>query len=258
MAASNTQINTKAKPENLAVRINKALADAGVCSRRKAEELIIAGKVVINGKVVTELGHKVMPDDIISVNGQEIQRTTKRFYIMLHKPVQTMCTAYDPEGRSTIYEILPKKWQDKRLFSVGRLDYFSEGLLILTDDGEFAQRLAHPSHHLAKTYRVLVREEVSDSMLKTMQDGMTLKEGEKLAPVKVSIVRPPNQNTNTTLLEMTLSQGVNRQIRRMCRDLGLTIFKLIRIAQGPLLLEDLPVGHVRELSELDVRNLLKK
>ncbi len=249
----NQSINTTT---TTSVRINKALADAGICSRRKAEELIIAGKVYVNGNLITDLAYKVLPNDNLKVNEQEIVRNAKRYYLMLHKPVQTMCTAYDPEGRSTIFDILPEKWKNKRLFSVGRLDYFSEGLLILTDDGEFAQKLAHPSNHLTKTYRVLVREEVSLEMLKTMQSGMTLKEGEELAPVDVSVVRPPNQNTSTTLLEMTLSQGINRQIRRMCRDLGLTIFKLIRIAQGPVLLGDLKAGDVRELNNAEIQSLI--
>ncbi len=249
---------TQGKNQNkqaMGVRINKALADAGICSRRKAEELIVAGKIMVNGKQVTELGHRVLPNDSICLNGQEVLRSSKRCYLMLHKPVQTMCTAYDPEGRSTIFDILPKKWKDKRLFSVGRLDYFSEGLLILTDDGDFAQKLAHPSHDLTKTYRVLVREEVSEAMLNIMQGGMTLQEGEKLAPVKVEIVRKPNKNTNTTLLEMTLTQGINRQIRRMCRDLDLTIFKLIRIAQGDVLLGDLEAGQVRELNAEEIKSL---
>ncbi len=242
---------------NDTVRINKALADAGVCSRRKAEEYIAAGKVTVNGKLITELGFKVSLQDVLCVNGQEIQRGSSRCYLLLHKPVQTMCTAYDPEGRSTIFDILPEKWRNKRLFSVGRLDFFSEGLLILTDDGEFAQKLSHPSHNFTKTYRVLVREEVSAKHLEIMQKGMTLKEGEKLAPVEVRVVRPPNANTSTTLLEMVLSQGINRQIRRMCRDLDLTIFKLIRIAQGPILLDNLEVGQVRELTNAEIKALMK-
>ncbi len=240
-----------------AVRINKALADAGVCSRRKAEEYIAAGKVTINGQVISELGYKVNSHDIICVDGQKIKRGSSRCYLLLHKPVQTMCTAYDPEGRSTIFDILPQKWQKKRLFSVGRLDFFSEGLLILTDDGDFAQKLSHPSHNFTKTYRVLVREEVNSEHLKIMQSGMTLKEGEKLAPIKVEVIRPPNADTPTTLLEMTLSQGINRQIRRMCRDLNLTIFKLIRIAQGPVLLDNLGVGDIRELTKAELKALGK-
>ncbi len=255
--SSNVPKNIETQNSNDPVRINKALADAGVCSRRKAEELISDGKVVVNGNVVTELGFKVKAQDIICVNGKEIERGFARCYLLLHKPVQTMCTAYDPEGRTTIFDKLPEKWRNKRLFSVGRLDYFSEGLLILTDDGDFAQKLAHPSHHQAKVYRVLVREEVSPTMLKTMQSGMTLKEGEKLAPVEVRIVRTPNADASTTLLEMTLHQGINRQIRRMCRDLGLTIFKLIRIAQGSILLGDLEVGSVRELSKSEIKALTK-
>ncbi len=239
------------------VRINKALADAGFCSRRKAEEWITQGKVFVNKQKITDLAFKVSPTDSIVVDGKEITRHSKRSYVMLHKPVQTMCTAHDPQGRETIFDILPQKWHQKRLFTVGRLDYFSEGLLILTDDGQLAQKLSHPSHHLAKVYRVLVREEVTSQMLETMQKGMTLAEGEKLAPVTVQIVRAPNAQTSTTLLEMTLMQGVNRQIRRMCRDLGLTIFKLIRIAQGSILLGELKPGEVRELNLKEMEDLLR-
>ncbi len=245
-------LNDVRKDELAPVRINKALADAGVCSRRKAEELITSGKVSVNNQIITELSFKVQAQDKLCVEGKEIKRGTTRCYLLLHKPVQTMCTAHDPEGRSTIFDILPSKWRNERLFSVGRLDFFSEGLLILTNDGDFAQKLSHPSHNLTKTYRVLVREEVSPALLKIMQSGMTLEEGEKLAPVDVRVVRPPNADTSTTLLEMTLSQGINRQIRRMCRDLGLTIFKLIRIAQGPVLLGDLEIGAVRELTKKEI------
>ncbi len=239
-------------------RINKALADAGFCSRRKAEEWITQGKVFVDGQKITDLAFKVAPHESIVVDGKEILRHVKRSYVMLHKPVQTMCTAHDPEGRETIFDILPDKWRQKRLFTVGRLDYFSEGLLILTDDGQLAQKLSHPSHHLNKVYRVLVREEVTPQMLETMQKGMTLAEGERLAPVQVHIVRPPNANTSTTLLEMILHQGINRQIRRMCRDLGLTIFKLIRVAQGSILLGDLKPGEVRELTSQEIDSLLKQ
>ncbi len=235
------------------VRINKALADAGVCSRRKAEELIAAGKVFVNGERIINLGHKVSPHDVLRVDGQTIVRESARSYLLMHKPIQTLCTAHDPEGRTTIFDILPATWRHKRLFTVGRLDYFSEGLLLLTDDGNFAQRLAHPRYHLPKIYEVWVRETVNNTHIDRMQSGMTLEEGEKLAPVKARVLR---REARSTLLELTLHQGINRQIRRMCRDLQLTILKLTRVVQGPIEL-DIPVGKVRELSAQELKALHK-
>ncbi len=234
------------------VRINKALADAGICSRRKAEELISAGKVFVNGQCVTNLGHKVTRHDIVKVNGKTLQQKQEFSYLMLHKPVQTMCTASDPERRSTIFDILPRQWQEKRLFTVGRLDYFSEGLILLTDDGHFSQRLAHPRYHLPKVYHVLVREAVNNGHIATMQKGMTLSEGETLAPIKARVLQ---KDVRSTLLELTLHQGINRQIRRMCRDLGLTILRLVRVAQGPIELGRLAVGKARPLTEKELSAL---
>ena len=240
--------------ENTAlVRINKALADAGICSRRKAEELIVQGLVQVNGHVVTELACKVSPErDVITVQGKTLGVAARRTTLLMHKPVRVVCTASDPEGRQTVLDILPEPWRALRLYPVGRLDYFSEGLIILTDDGPLAQLLAHPRHHLAKVYEVLVRGKVSEAALTTVRRGMTLAEGEKLAPVGVRVLSSQQEQT---LLRMTLHQGLNRQIRRMCRDLDLTILKLTRVAQGPLELGDLPVGKVRELKAGEIEAL---
>lgn len=237
------------------IRINKALADAGICSRRKAETLVAQGLVSVNGQTIVDLATKVDIDkDAITVGGVPITTSTAdRTYIMLYKPVQIMCTSHDPEGRTTIMDILPAQWQKKRLYSVGRLDYFSEGLLILTDDGVLAHALTHPRHHCAKVYEVCVRENVTDAMLTTMRRGMTLEEGEKLAPVGVSAIS--HISGHSTTLRMTLHQGVNRQIRRMCRDMQLTPLRLTRIAQGPLSLGNLTNGTTRELSQQEVAAL---
>ncbi len=245
--------HNNAEPSQDLVRINKALADAGICSRRKAEELILAGKVFVNGLRIDNLGHKVGLHDEIRVDGKKVVREEQRSYLMFHKPVQTLCTAHDPEGRQTIFDILPAQWRQKRLFTVGRLDYFSEGLLLLTDDGHFAQHMAHPRYHLPKIYEVWVRENVYEEQLDLMRRGMTLEEGEKLAPVQVRILR---KEARSTLLEMTLHQGINRQIRRMCRDLHLTILQLMRVAQGPIDL-DISAGKVRELSAQELKALRK-
>lgn len=240
------------------IRLNKALAGAGVCSRRQADALIAEGLVKVNGVVVRELGLRVDPaSDSIEVEGRPVPpaRKTERnthLYVMLHKPVRVVSTVHDPEGRTTVLDLLPDPLRKQRLYPVGRLDFFSEGLLLLTDDGDLTHRLTHPKWHLPKRYRILVREDVTPHMLRTMRDGMTLAEGDVLAPVDVDVV---DQYPRSVELEMILHQGVNRQIRRMCRDVGLTVLRLRRVQQGPIFLGDLAEGVCRLLTENEVREL---
>ncbi len=241
------------------LRINKYLSECGAASRRGADELILAGRVQLNGVVVAEPGVRVDPEkDRVLVDGQLVNHPFacggRDLTILLHKPVQVVTTRSDPQGRQTVFDILPAEYRNERLLHVGRLDYFSEGLLLLTTDGELANRLIHPRWHLPKVYHVLVRGSVSDIKLGIMRDGMTLKEGEKLAPVKVDILR---KDDGGVWLEMTLLQGLNRQIRRMCRDLSLTVLKLIRVRQGPLGLGTLNPGQCRPLTPAEVRGLRK-
>ncbi len=254
------------------VRINKALADAGVCSRRRADELVAAGRVKVNGEVVSSPGLQVVPGaDTLEVDGKPIRAAAQApCYLLLHKPVRVVSTAYDPEGRTTVLDLVPAQWKSRRLYPAGRLDFFSEGLVLITDDGELTNRVVHPRHHMPRVYRVLVRDRVSDRALDAMRRGMTLAEGEKLAPVEVRVL-PGNMHDLSgrsrdadaptgqrgTLLEMTLHQGLNRQIRRMCRDLGLTILRLVRVAQGPLRLGVMRPGEVRELTSAEVAALKK-
>jgi len=232
------------------VRLNKALAAAGCCSRRQADALIAAGRVTVNGHRVTELGAKVDPSrDHLALNGRPVAAPAPDaapLILMLHKKPGVVTTASDPEGRTTVFDTLPDAYRNRRLFSVGRLDYFSEGLLLLTTDGELAFRLAHPRWHVPKRYRVTVRGRVTPETFADMARGMTLAEGEQLAPVRSRM--EARLGPNRCVLEMELSQGVNRQIRRMCRDLGLTVLKLVRTAQGPLTLGNLPPGQCRELT----------
>lgn len=236
-------------------RLNKFIAASGYCSRRKADELIFAGAVQVNGVVERSPGRRILPDDLIQVEGQQLAALPASFsYIMLHKPIQVMCTAHDPQGRPTVLDCLTAEMRRNRVYPVGRLDYFSEGLLLLTNDGELAQRLMHPRHHQSKTYDVLVRGTVPAAALATMRRGMTLAEGEHLRPVEVESRLQANGHTR---LRMVLHQGVNRQIRRMCRDLGLTILRLKRIRLGPLGLGDLPVGGCRFLSAAETAALLQ-
>ncbi|MFZ5426185.1 MAG: pseudouridine synthase [Thermodesulfobacteriota bacterium] len=238
-----------------AVRLNKALAQAGVCSRRGADELINSGRVTVNGEPAG-LGATVRPGrDDIRVDGRPVAAPDEsHLYYMLNKPVEVVTTARDPQGRRTVIDLMGQAAKDRRLFPVGRLDYFSEGLLILTTDGELANRLMHPSWHQPKLYRVTVRGDAPASALEAMRSGMTLAEGERLAPVKAAVVRKDSRSSE---IEMELAQGVNRQIRRMCRDLGLTILKLVRVAQGPLRLGDLPKGRHRPLRPDELAALRK-
>lgn len=234
------------------VRLNKAIAAAGLCSRRKADELILAGQVRINGTLEENPARRVLPGDRIAVNDRELAAAQEYYYLLLHKPVQTVCTVNDPEGRPTVMAYLPPEVRHLRLYPVGRLDYFSEGLLLLTNDGELAQRLTHPRHHQPKTYEVLIRGSVPETALAVMRRGMRLDEGQALLPVDVEAKTAENGNT---LLRMVLRQGVNRQIRRMCRDLGLTILCLRRVAQGPLALGSLKPGAARALAPGEVAGL---
>lgn len=242
-------------PAHGAVRLNKALAQAGVCSRRSADELINSGRVTVNGEPAG-LGATVRPGlDDVRVDGRPVAAPSEaHLYFMLNKPVEVVTTARDPQGRRTVIDLMGQEAKGRRLFSVGRLDFFSEGLLILTTDGELANRLMHPSWHLPKLYRVTVREDVPAAALEAMRSGMTLAEGERLAPVKAGVVRKDSRSSE---IEMELAQGVNRQIRRMCRDLGLTILKLVRVAQGPLRLGDLPKGRHRPLGPDELAALRK-
>jgi 23S rRNA pseudouridine2605 synthase len=166
--------------------------------------------------------------------------------------VHAVTTVNDPQGRKTVLDLLPEELRARRLFPVGRLDYMSEGLLLLTNDGEVTLRLTHPSYEHAKKYEVLVRERVTEKALATMRQGMRLKEGERLAPVEVEAAP---ESSGATLLRLTLRQGVNRQIRRMCRDLGLTILRLRRVELGPLRLGSLAPGKWRALTESEIQNL---
>lgn len=252
------------------LRINKALAEAGVCSRRAADELVRSGRVRVNGRIVDTPGFQVCPDDHLEVDGKLLERNLRPepCCLMLHKPAGVVSTAKDPQGRTTVLDLVPPPWNKRRLYPAGRLDFFSEGLLLITDDGELTHRLIHPARHLPRVYHVLVREAVPPSVLKLFTRGMTLAEGERLAPVPTRVLsvaerktRRPGDNPTPDApgrgvwLEMILHQGLNRQIRRMCRDTGLTILRLVRVAQGPLRLGDLPSGRIRPLAPEELRAL---
>ncbi len=238
------------------IRLNKFIARCGLASRRGADELVASGRVRVNDKPA-QSGTQVDPmSDRVEVDGKLLSLPLdKPRMFLLNKPTQTVTTVRDPQGRKTVMDLLPVEIRKLRPYPVGRLDYFSEGLLLITTDGELCNQLTHPRHHLKKIYLVQVKEEVSEKSLETMRTGMTLAEGERLAPVEVEA--KVGFRGATTLI-LTLTQGINRQIRRMCRDLGLTIIKLKRVQQGPLKLKDLQPGQFRELTDQELHDLHKE
>lgn len=236
------------------VRINKYLATCGVASRRGADELIARGEVRLNGAVVTSPGVKIQPGvDRLEVSGREVRPAAgPDLTLVLHKPVEVVTTLRDPQGRRTVLDLLPPDVQARRPAPVGRLDYFSEGLLLLTTDGDLCHRLTHPSGHVDKEYEILVRPPARPEQLETMRKGMRLAEGERLAPVRVEVLETEKDRQT---LRLTLIQGINRQIRRMCRDLDLTVLRLRRVRQGPVRLGDLALGSFRQLSPKELADL---
>lgn len=233
-----------------AIRLNKALC--GICARRKADALIFAGRVAVNGEIEKNPARRILPEDTVEVDGKPLPYTQKSVCIMLNKPPCVVCTAKDPEGRPTVMDYVPAAFACMRLYPAGRLDFFSEGLLVLTNDGELAQKLVHPRHGHEKCYETLIRGEVPDTALAAMCEGMTLKDGTRLAPVRAAKSRVGAN----TMLHLGLCQGLNRQIRRMCADLGLTILKLKRISQGNLRLGKLAKGQTRILTAEEIAELL--
>ena len=240
------------------IRLNKFIAQCGVASRRGADDMVFAGRVTVNGKTADSPGLQIDPAaDKVAVDGKSIglKASAGELTLMLHKPVETVTTASDPQGRKTVLDLLPPEIRKKRPFPVGRLDFFSEGLLLLTTDGDLCYRLTHPKYHLPKVYVVTIRGSAPQKAVQAMRNGMTLKDGDRLAPATVRLKKPI---AGTQQLEITLIQGVNRQIRRMCDEFGLTILRLWRVQQGSVALGNLKPGAWRELTESETEALKKE
>ena len=235
------------------IRLQKFMAEQGVASRRKSEELIASGKVKVNGHPAS-LGDKIDPyKDLVTVRGQKITHIRKRkmIYIMLHKPRGYVTTVSDERGRKTVMDLIPDI--KERIYPVGRLDKDSEGLLILTNDGSFTNCMTHPSHEYAKVYRVTVRPAVTDEILMNLRNGIFI-DGRKTAPAEVTVL---SQEEGRVVLEFILHEGRNREIRKMCESQGLEVARLKRTSIGSLKLGMLPQGQYRELSEQEVKKLLR-
>ncbi|WP_448900810.1 pseudouridine synthase [Eubacterium sp.] len=238
---------------NNEVRLQKFMAEQGVASRRKSEDLIRAGKVKVNGHVA-EIGMKINPrKDLVTVGKQKLTnvKNRKKVYVMLNKPRGYVTTVSDELGRKTVMDLLPDF--GCRIYPVGRLDKDSEGLLLLTNDGSFTNCMTHPSHEYAKVYRVTVRPSVNDDILYNLRNGIEI-DGRMTAPCEVTVL---TEQENRVVLEFILHEGRNRQIRKMCESQGLEVARLKRISIGPIKLGMLKQGDYRELSEQDVKKLLR-
>lgn len=234
-------------------RLQVAIAHAGITSRRKAEELIEAGNVQLNGKTVKSQGIQVDPDiDVIVVNGKRIGDEESHVYFVMHKQRGVVSTSSDPDGKRTVIDVFRKYWKKAngevelpRLYPVGRLDEDSEGLILLTNDGDLANRLTHPKFEVKKTYEVLIKGNPSNTALTRLKKGIKLKEG--FAEIdEVSLLKHDQGNT---WLTMTIHQGMHHQIRRMLSVVGLEVSRLIRVKMGPLSLGDLREGSIKAVEK---------
>lgn len=237
------------RPEKVGTeeRLQKILSRAGVASRRAAEGLIRDGKVTVNGKIITELGTKADPHkDHIRLNGRALRLPKSFTYILLNKPSGVVTTLFDPEGRPTVAELLGGV--RARVVPVGRLDYHSAGLLLLTNDGELAMRITHPRYRIGKTYIAKVRGVIDSGALHRLATGVPV-DGERTAPAEVFLIESRDDHS---WIELTLHEGRNREVRRMCEAVGHPVGKLRRVRLGPIKLGKLPTGAYRELTEEEV------
>ena len=231
-------------------RLQKVIAASGIASRRKAEEMIQQGRVKVNGQTVKEMGVKVSTQDRIEVDGHEINKEEKVYYL-LNKPKKTICSVSDDKERDTVVDIIDCK---ERIFPVGRLDYETTGLLLLTNDGEFANGLMHPRNHIRKTYEVAVKGVLTDGMCALLEKGIELEDGKTL-PAEVFVLQR-SEKKNKTVLQITIQEGRNRQVRRMMEFFNCEVTRLNRIQYAFLDLGNLRQGQYRKLRMFEVRKLM--
>ncbi len=233
------------------IRLQKLLAQSGVASRRKCEELMLAGLVEVDGEVVTRLGTKVDPTTaVIRVDGQRLPPVSEHVYLVLNKPRGVVSTMSDPEGRRTLGDLVADR--PERLFHVGRLDTDTEGLILLTNDGDFAQRVAHPSYELTKTYVAEVDGVVAKATVRALLDGVVLEDG----PVEVSSCTVVSSTRERSIVELAIHEGRNRIVRRLLDQVGHPVRRLTRTAIGPVPLQGLRSGQLRDLTLDELGTLL--
>ena len=227
-------------------RLNKFIASCGVCSRRKADELIQDGRIKVNGEVVKDLGVKVSLEDKIELDGKTISKEEKKVYLMLNKPVGYVTTASDEKGRKNVLDLI---LEDVRVYPIGRLDMYTEGLLLLTNDGDFANKLMHPKFEIDKKYVVTTDTKVTRQMLEALRNGVDI--GDYVTR-EAKVEKLDEEN-----ISITIHEGKNRQVRRMCDVVGIKVLKLKRTNYGPLSLGELPVAKYRHLTDFELYNLNK-
>lgn len=235
---------------NVLERLQKVLAHAGVASRRKAEEMITQGKVKVNGKVVTEQGIKVSDNDVVEVEGVKLEKEQKVYYL-LYKPRGVISAVTDDKGRKTVTDLLPHV--KERLYPVGRLDYETSGLLLLTNDGDFSYALTHPKYKVDKTYVARVKGTPLKEQLRPLERGIVLEDG-KTAPARVKLISS-ERKADKSIIEITIHEGKNRQVRRMFDAIGFPVQKLKREQFGFLTLHGLNAGEWRELTTHEVKQM---
>ncbi len=234
------------------VRLQKYLAEAGVASRRACEEIIESGRVGVNGRPVRLLGSKVDPArDQVTLDGKPV-RVRRKLHIALHKPACCVCSRKDEAGRQTVYDLLPREWSN--LYSVGRLDFDTEGLLFLTNDGEFALRLTHPRYGVRKRYLVTAEGRVDGAMLKQFTAGIWHK-GERLKAERAWLI---SASKTRSVVDLELAEGKNREVRRLFESQGVGIERLVRTQVGKIKLGELPPGKWRTLTEPEIKSLLTR
>ena len=234
----------------MTMRLQKYLALSGVASRRNSEKLIAEGHVAVNGKVITEMGVQVEENDLVTVDGKPVTIQEEKHYIAYYKPIGEVTTVSDPEGRATVMD----KFREYpvRLYPVGRLDYDSEGLLLLTNDGDMMNNLLHPSHEVDKTYLARVSNQVTEEGMRRLRAGVKLDDGRMTSPAKVRLIK---HETFATVLLVTIHEGRYRQVRRMFEAIGHEVVQLKRVGFGPIMLHDLPRGQWRRLTDMEIKKL---
>lgn len=228
------------------MRLNKYIAAAGICSRRKADEMIAAGNVRINGASMRELGYDVKPGDRVEVNGRRIEAAEEKVYVALNKPWGCVTTMNDEKDRRTVADLVTDI--PERLFPVGRLDYNTTGLLLMTNDGDMTYRLTHPKHDVWKTYVAVVAGFLSDARLTMLRRGVDIG-GYITAPARVRVIR---QNPRSTMVEISIREGKNRQVRKMFATVGNKVQELKRVAIGDIRLGHMQEGHYRKLTRQEI------
>lgn len=240
--------------KNLNIRLQKFLADSGIASRRKCEKIILEGRVKVNTKVVTELGTKVNPyKDFIEVDGKVLKRQEDKIYMLLNKPIGYVTTVRDQFKRPTVMDLL--KGIQTRIVPVGRLDMYTSGALILSNDGEFINKITHPSHEVDKTYNVTIKGKINQEEIEQLKKGVDI--GDYVTkPAKVKILKI-DENKNISRIQITIHEGKNRQIRRMCKAINKSVIGLHRAAIGNITVKNLKLGEYRSLNNKEIEDLLK-